>query len=187
MPEPWNVQDIVISTDGIEVHQFGESYARNHGKPGPRKPEEDELCWCLLFKQEQLRNIHVKETACKVGEKFVNTLIEMVFDYNGVSKGTNATRYKVSAQSGATEVNDDGEKGMGATEEQGKKWRMKRVKLRRMKKGIVKQEGSGNYDPEKAVPIPEDFPLAKLLNEPSGLRILEVRLACFNSKSAKRP
>ncbi|KAL2050531.1 hypothetical protein ABVK25_009200 [Lepraria finkii] len=42
MPEPWNVQDIVISTDGIEVHQFGESYARDHGKPGPRKPEEDE-------------------------------------------------------------------------------------------------------------------------------------------------
>ena len=67
------------------------------------------------------------------------------------------------------------------------------MKLRRMKKGaksgskIVKQEGSGNYDPEKAVPIPEDFPLAKLLNEPSGLRILEVRLACFKSKSAKRP
>ena len=119
----------------------------------------------------------------------MNTLIEMVFDYNGVPEGTNATRYKVSAQSGVTEVNDEGEKGMGATEEQGGKMEDEEGEVAEDEEGseTVKQEGSGNYDPEKAVPIPEDFPLANLLNEPSGLRILEVRLACFKSKSAKRP
>ena len=71
----------------------------NQGQESRKRTNTVSVC-CLLFKQEQLRNIHIKKTACKVGEKFVDTLIEMVFDYNRVPQGTNATSYKVSAQSG---------------------------------------------------------------------------------------
>lgn len=94
--EPWNVERISITGDGIELFQYAENYSHNNSEPGPKVLASDEIAWSVLFRSESLQNVCVREMKKLPSEKAKqqSTFIELCFNYKGLPESTDATRLK---------------------------------------------------------------------------------------------
>ena len=94
--QPWNVERVAITGQGIEVFQYAGYYDHNDNDVGRRVLNKDEIAWSLLFKSQSMKDICVRETS-KLPVAKANTpvtFVEICFKYEGVPESKDATKLK---------------------------------------------------------------------------------------------
>ena len=102
--EPWNVEQVNITSKGIVVCQYPEVYSRNDQKPGKYIPDEVEYRWMTTFESSHMKNLSVREFHGEQekirGGMIPRTLIELIFDYEGSPQGEDATLHPLEGLGG---------------------------------------------------------------------------------------
>ena len=125
MVEPWNVQDVLILSDKIEVPQYEQEYGEKKGD-FERKVQNTEYSWIMSFKRELWSDVIITEKVHPLKREHLKPIIELLIEYRGLPDGKNTTKYapetevKVPEQRQDVDVGDmeqAGEKGKGKEKE----------------------------------------------------------------------
>ncbi|KAL8846053.1 MAG: hypothetical protein Q9221_008827 [Calogaya cf. arnoldii] len=144
MPEPWNVENVVITGTGIKVTQYGFNAMRANSL---QPPSQAEYSWTAHFEQAKWSNFRMLEVSEDLGKdkqgKSIRqgAFIHLIFTYPGRPSGKDSSRFpKPDPKEDDSE--DEGEVVEGDSEKEGE-----------ILEGDEKGDGVGKDDPVKSPSI----------------------------------
>ena len=196
---PWNVENVKLTSNGIEVSQYATGYQLNSVQA------EDRFSWSVCFKPLSMKEICVREFQDKINpeRRALSTFIELCFKYEGLPESWDSSQMKTmqpeeeegvgeSAEGGEAledaltsmaEGGDERRNECGEAEtENGPEVTMEdfeglaenievEVEGETVEEGEKEEEREeGEVEEEEETPMPDQFDLAKLFAGPNNFK-----------------